>query len=178
MKTLIINNGSSFIKKLTQLTKGKVKVVPYNKLNKIDIKQYDRLILSGGHKFPASSNNYSQEIKLIKNSKIPILGICLGFELICKAFGSKLGKLSKREKGILNIRLKNQQHKIKVYESHLYSIKNVKRPLQALAKSKYGIEIVKHKTKPIIGVQFHPEIKKGNGGYKILKDFLNKSTFK
>jgi anthranilate/para-aminobenzoate synthase component II len=41
-----------------------------------------------------------------------------------------------------------------------------------LATSKDGIEAIKHRTKPIYGVQFHPSLLSDNEGYKTLENFL------
>jgi len=52
---------------------------------------------------------------------------------------------------------------VAVYENHNWSVQKLKRPLRALARSEYGIEILKHSRKPIYGLQFHPEKSSKNG---------------
>ncbi|RLI99956.1 MAG: hypothetical protein DRP06_02690 [Candidatus Aenigmatarchaeota archaeon] len=73
------------------------------------------------------------------------------------------------EKDILVERIK----KLSVFEAHRFYVKEV-RNLILLAKSKIGVEIIKHRKKLIYRVQFHPEIKmEENQGIQIPTNFLN-----
>ena len=69
-----------------------VEVISILDLNKVDIFLYDAFVLSGSSKYAILNHLdvYSSEIELIKKSNKPILGICLGFELICYTFDEKL----------------------------------------------------------------------------------------
>lgn len=97
-------------------------------------------------------------------SKKPIFGICFGFELIASAFGAKLKLLRKRDKGIADIQVVKKDKifdnimTFQVYESHRWVVKELSDKLQVLAVSRDGIEIVRHKSRRIYGVQFHPEM--------------------
>ncbi|MEK6890898.1 MAG: gamma-glutamyl-gamma-aminobutyrate hydrolase family protein [Nanoarchaeota archaeon] len=180
MKILVINNGSYFLKELKAALKNhKVSIVDFNKVNQT--KDFDKIILSGGHRLNVEDHTreYSNEIKIIKSSSKPILGICLGFELIGKTFGENLVRLEKCEKGILDVRLikKNKiingLNKFKVFEDHRWVLKHTKFMIP-IAKSKDGIEIIKHPKKDIYGVQFHPEMfVDKTEGRTILNNFLN-----
>src|SRR6185369_3924313 len=94
---------------------------------------------------------------------IPIIGICLGFELIAHLLGAKLSKLPVRR--INNIKIFPVQKDVilegmaspRVYQGHVWRVTDLPPELICLAASKDGIEIVKHKKKPIYGLQFHPE---------------------
>ena len=177
MKILLINNRTFFLKELSNYLKGhELKIKDYTKVTLKDTENKDAIILSGGSE---DIKKLSKEKEIIKKANIPIFGICLGFQLICCAFGGHMGKLPKIEKGILKIKVLNKNlifkgtnKTIKVFEDHRYDINKVKNNLIILAKSKDGIEAVKHKRKPIYGVQFHPEITKNNKGYILLRNFL------
>ena len=76
------------------------------KKDKIPDKQYDAIIILGA---PESANDdlpyLKKELELIRDSvknEIPILGICLGSQLIAKAFGARVYKGSKKEIGFYN----------------------------------------------------------------------------
>ncbi len=182
MNILLINNITRFLHPLKNVLKPhEVTITDFNCISPEDAGNYDAIILSGGHKFDVKSHDkeYSKEIRIIKNSNTKILGICLGFQLICHVFNCKLEKLPKLEKGILDIKIIRQDKilegisSLKVFEDHRWAVKNVK-PLMPLAKSKDGIEIIRHPNKPIYGMQFHPEmfVKKTNG-IQIVNNFLN-----
>ena len=44
-----------------------------------------------------------------------------------------------------------------VYESHRWAVRHVKDPLRAIALSEHAVEMLEHTTRPIVGLQFHPE---------------------
>jgi GMP synthase (glutamine-hydrolysing) len=142
---------------------------------------FDAIILSGGYRFNVLDHekDYTKELKLIRTGKKPIFGICLGFELICYAYHEKLEKLLMKENNIIKLKiLKNDKifkniKNIRVFENHRWRVRKVKN-LVALASSKDGIEMVMHRSKPIYGVQFHPEkFHNKTQGYKILKNFIS-----
>lgn len=182
MKILIINNNTIYLGKLKKiLGDNKVKIISYNKINLKKITNFDKIILSGGHDVPVKiyPRAYKKEILLIKKSKIPILGICLGYELIAYAFGERLIFLKSREKGIKlikkisNDKLLNKLRKFRLYENHHWAIKRVKN-LVSLAKSKSEIEIFRHPIRDIYGIQAHPEnFVNKTEGRRLIKNFLS-----
>lgn len=181
MNILIIDNGSKFINHLKNSLKGnKIHLMKFGKINLKETSKFDKIILSGGS-LPILNHKkeYSKEIKLIKQSKIPILGICLGFELIAVAFGEKIERMETKEKEIIFVeKIKEDKileglSKFKVFESHQWLLRKCKF-LIPLAKSKKGIEIIGHPRKEIYGLQFHPEMfHSKTKGLILLKNFIN-----
>lgn len=168
MKTLVINNHSKHIKELSSLFSD-VTILDKEKITKnFDITNYNLLVLSGGSNVPTVLRHreaYAFEINLIKQSKIPVLGICLGAEIICEAYNGKLEELPEKHKGIIKLKIKDNKLKslldsdeIEVTEGHQIVIKNLPEGFVSCASSEHGIEILRHANKPIIGFQFHPEI--------------------
>ncbi|MDD3264004.1 MAG: gamma-glutamyl-gamma-aminobutyrate hydrolase family protein [Candidatus Nanoarchaeia archaeon] len=186
MKILVINNHSKHIEDLLSKIKlnnqNRIKSIDFKNLNDVNYNEYDAIILSGGSSFSVlkHQDEYSKELHLIKNCKKPILGICLGFELINFAFGEELKKLEYKEQGIITIKLISKDlifdylpKEFDVYEGHRWVVLKNKK-LNSLAISKDGIEAVKHPKKKIYGVQFHPEVFiETNDCEKIFLNFLN-----
>ncbi len=165
MRVLIVNNHSKFLPQLLAYIPNTL-VVPFRHLDRVSSVDYDAIILSGGSSLSVKNHEkeYAQELKLIKTTKKPLLGICLGFELINAAYSEPLQRMRKKERGLLDIRistkdslLRSLPSPLRVYESHRWVVPKTSF-LHSLASSVDGVEIVKHPTKLLYGVQFHPEI--------------------
>ena len=149
--------------------------------NEILKKRYEKIVISPGPGNPSQSGNC---LKIVKSlyKKIPILGVCLGHQIIGQIFGSKIiqarklmhGKTSKiysKKTGIL----KNLPKKFEAtrYHSLIIDKKSLSKDLEITAETKDGIIMaVHHKNYDIHGVQFHPESIKTKLGIKILKNFI------
>ena len=168
MRTLIIDNHTKNLEELCALfPKAKVTSKENFRQNS-NISDFDLIVLSGGSNVPTvlrHPEEYSQEMDLVRNSNIPILGICLGSEIITKAFDGNLVELDEELRGAVTLNIENKtlietlgSETLKVYEGHKIAIKDLPGTLVSCANSEHGIEIIKHATKPIIGLSFHPEI--------------------
>ena len=162
---LIINlNKSSlhdyeFVKPITDLITKKHRVIHYKKLKSKDITKADKIILTG-----TSLKNYEylshyKQFSWINNSDKHILGICAGMHIIGKIFNAKIIKST--EIGIISVKQINSNsifNNVKeVYSLHNFSI-SLPKKFKCLLKSKKCIQAIKHNSKEIYGVLFHPEI--------------------
>jgi len=183
MKILVVDNGTSYLHALLkQLEPNDVVTITRDELAAKATPPVDVIVLSGGHSMSVVGHEkeYGYELDMIRNSRTPIIGICLGFELIACAFKAKLELLAIKEKGLINLRYL-QPHPIflglpetRVYESHRWRVKEISRPLVGLAKSKDGYEIICHESKLIFGFQFHPEmLPEVAVGDEIMRNCLN-----
>ncbi len=184
MRLLVVNNHSAHIKELL-LQLGTSHLIDFELLSSTDLSQYDAIILSGGSSLSVKNHEkeYAAEFALIETWTKPMLGICLGFELINFAFDEELVRLNARESGTLPIELLDAAsgdalfgtfpRAFTVYESHRWIVAQNKF-LLPLARSKDGIEAVKHPQRMIYGVQFHPEVFVADGhAAALLRSFLD-----
>ncbi len=186
MKTLIINNHSKYIDELIFYFPNSFVINKEDLNTNIDLNNFNLIVLSGGSKVPTvlkHPEKYKDEIKIIKNINLPIIGICLGSEIITKAFEGELKELSRNYKGIINLNILNSDlektlgaKNIQVMEGHHIGIKTLPKDFISFAESEHGIEIFKHKNKPIIGLQFHPEISNNKDIVKWLLDEVYKKS--
>ncbi len=143
---------------------------------------FDCFILSGGSLSIEGTPAFKEEKELIKQVPKPVFGICFGFQLISFVYGEITKKLPCKISGVNEIDvfgfdklgIEYNKKKLKVFESHLWTIKNPPKDFDVYGTSQYGIEIIKHKTKPIFATQFHPEVREGNNGNIIFQYFLEK----
>ena len=186
MKILLIDNYDSFTFNLFHYISSlnvNVDVVRNDKINSKDIikKKYDKLVISPGPGNPDQSGNCLDIVRKLYK-KIPILGVCLGHQIIGQVFGCKIvqakklmhGKTSKIKSMNLGI-LKNLPKNFIAtrYHSLIIEKKTLSKELIVTAYSEDSVIMgVMHKKYNIHGVQFHPESIKTTVGMKILKNFI------
>ena len=187
IKILLIDNYDSFTFNLYHYLsslKTNVEVIRNDKITSKEIlkKKYDKIVISPG---PGNPNQSGNCLKIVNSlyKKIPILGVCLGHQIIGQVFGSKIiqakklmhGKTSNiisKKTGILKNLPKN--FKATRYHSLIIDKKTLSKDLEITANTKDGIIMgVQHKKYNVHGVQFHPESIKTKLGIKILKNFIN-----
>ena len=136
-------------------------------------------ILSGG---PASLKDPEAprvDRKFFDTDK-PILGICYGMQLMADLFGGQLVRSDKREYGRSKIQIKNNGHifsnvadRSQVWMSHGDSIVKLPEGFKVIGSTEsLEVAAVAHQTRPIYGVQFHPEVHHTVEGTKIIHNFL------
>lgn len=183
MKVLIIDNGTRYLNQLQNLFPNEtLRTITFSEIDKDVAENFDVAILSGGHDFPVvgNENRLKKEIDFISHYQKPIFGICFGFELIASIFGAKLEQMERKEHGVLDIEIVEPDGiflnitNFSVFESHRWVVREPGEQLITLAKSKDGVEAIKHKTRPIYAVQFHPEMFVDKTcGEEVLHNFLN-----
>ncbi len=139
------------------------------------------IILSGG---PASvyEHNAPRCDPQIFRLGIPVLGICYGMHLACQVLGGKVSSAPAREFGRAQVRVKSKAdlfHDLpeenEVWMSHGDQVSAVSGDFVPLAEtSTCPIAAVKHRTLPVFGLQFHPEVTHTPRGSAILGNFLRR----
>ncbi|HCX63603.1 MAG TPA: carbamoyl phosphate synthase small subunit, partial [Eubacteriaceae bacterium] len=123
----------------------------------------DGLFLTNG---PGNPKDYPQIIETVRKlvEDLPTAGICLGHQLIALALGGDTEKLTFGHRGA-NHPVKDLK-KDKVYitsQNHGYVVKEAPEQMEIthVSMNDQSIEGMRHKTKPIYSVQFHPEASPG-----------------
>ena len=188
MKIILLDNYDSFTFNLyhylSSFNNVKVDVKRNDKINSSQIlkKKYDKIVISPGPGNPTQSGNCIQIVESLYK-KIPILGVCLGHQIIGQVFGSKIiqskklmhGKTSIIHNKNLGI-LKNIPKRFEAtrYHSLIVDKKTISDELIITAETKDGLIMgLMHTKYNIHGVQFHPESIKTSVGIKIIKNFIN-----
>lgn len=183
---LLIDNYDSFSYNLYQLVgeiEPDIKVIRNDEMTVDDIKNLnpDRIILSPGPGRPEDAGIIIDVVKKIHD--IPILGVCLGHQAICAAFGAAVtyakelmhGKQSDAKfdtdcplfKGCPEVA------PVARYHSLAADADTIPEELKITALTTDGeVMAVQHKEYPIYGVQFHPESIMTPDGKQMLKNFI------
>lgn len=174
MKILLINNHTKHLAYLNKaLTGHQIETVMYRPGADFNYADKDLVILSGGGGEGLEIDDrvdngklwYHDELELVQKCDKPILGICMGFEVIAKSFGSQVKEMGAGLlEGFIKFDTTNKgrsflaKEKLRQYEAHQWHVDSVNpKELEVLAGSHTGIEIIKHKKRPILATQFHPE---------------------
>jgi len=182
---LILDFGSQY----TQLIARRIRelgiyseIQPYNtEISHIKVNNIRGIILSGG---PSSvySENAPMISKEILDLDIPILGICYGLQLIIHLSGGKVDPSPEREYGYAKLVVLENSDLIKdmsddttVWMSHGDKVSKLAPEYKTVAQTNNSPNaIVQHISKPIFGLQFHPEVKHTDEGEILLKNFCFK----
>lgn len=183
MRTFLIDNDSHYQKELAHLLADHhPEIIPLGSLKVADIPAGSFVVLSGGHTLPVlwHDQDFAKEIDIIKHHTGPILGVCLGAQLIAHVYESHLHYLEKRRKGLVDIQAApgtdflEAGRSYRVYESHHWSIARLGKTLEALALSDDGVEIFRHRHRPMFGLQFHPESAEPSDGRQVYARVLSR----
>jgi anthranilate synthase/aminodeoxychorismate synthase-like glutamine amidotransferase len=192
---LLLDNHDSFTWNLVELLRrtGKVsvKILTPEQLQISELTVYDRIIFSPGpglpHEQPAMFDVLSAVETLWheRRKKIPVFGVCLGFQAIAIHFGGSLYNLPAVVHGQpRKLHIARPDHPVfegisqgsEVGLYHSWAVDKTTLPgcLEPLAYSSDGtLMALAHQTLPICGVQFHPESIMTPGGRKLVENWLS-----
>ena len=188
MRSLIIDNYDSYTYNLYQLI-GKVSglepiVIKNDEMTYDEILNlnFDNVIISPGPGSPDKEKDFGICKDIIEKLNKPILGICLGHQGIYYCHGGKVvraeepmhGRQSSVNhngkglfKGIKSNFIVTRYHSLTCQDQELDDIEIDARTLEGIVMG------ISHKTKPIYGLQFHPESIASECGEELIKNFIN-----
>ncbi|HEV2120756.1 MAG TPA: gamma-glutamyl-gamma-aminobutyrate hydrolase family protein [Candidatus Bathyarchaeia archaeon] len=177
MKIVVVNN----YKELGQTEKAvqNIEKCAGQSVEKIDFNEQDLysrvvesgpdlVILTGSSALlskPRTRELFQPEMDLVRKAKFPVLGICYGHQIIGSAFGAPMRDLGQMLRGYEKVNVVRKHplfdglpSDLVVAESHRQELIKVPDEFQHLAQSTTTrVEAIVHRSKPIYGVQFHPE---------------------
>lgn len=188
---LIIDNYDSFVYNLVsyfQEEGRKVKVIRYNDMKEAEIlsmvfgEELKGIVISPGPKRP---EDYPRIMELLDHIKyfVPVLGVCLGHQIIGRYFGASVrkglqpmhGKISEiQHSGSALFHHIPSAFSVTRYHSLVIDGKNLPASLEVDAFSEdNAIMAVHHLVYPIYGIQFHPEAVLTDHGHRIIHNFIS-----
>lgn len=176
MRILVVNNYGQFNHLIYRSIRDKVQTDLISNQTPTAEIEADGLILGGGPSLERAGRcaDYLQELS------IPILGICLGMQLMGTTFGGKvavgsMGGYAEVEVEVVNENdiLKGLPRKFKTWASHADQVVEMPAEFEVLARSSIcEIEAMRHLKRPLYGIQWHPEVVHTEHGQELLDNFI------
>jgi|TARA_B100000768_G_scaffold39199_1_gene38080 anthranilate synthase/aminodeoxychorismate synthase-like glutamine amidotransferase len=183
---LVLDNYDSFTYNLVHYIGDSGEEVLVVRNDEVTIEQIQdlnpkKIVISPG---PCTPNEAGISIDLIKSSTVPLLGVCLGHQAIGAAFGGNIVKAPEIFHGKLSKVRHNQEnifngidspYSVVRYHSLIIEKDTLPNELEITGVLEENPEIImsiKHKQRPIYGVQFHPESIETKFGMELIRNFL------
>ncbi len=183
-KIIILDFGSQYTQLIARAVREAnvyCEILPYLKPFGID-PSVKGVILSGS---PFSVNDDRAPVVDIANiaKDLPVLGLCYGAQLTAKLFGGQVDKSNIREYGRAKLRIQqpddlmeNVTDLSQIWMSHSDSISRLPEGFEITATTDSipvaAFRYKTHDSRPVYGLQFHPEVYHSTEGKQILKNFL------
>ncbi|NKZ06541.1 aminodeoxychorismate synthase component I [Actinomadura latina] len=188
MQTLIIDNYDSFTHNLVQYVAeaGAEPVVLRNDEAEWSpglLDPFDNVIISPGPGSPERAEDFGICADVIRHARIPLLGVCLGHQGICHLFGGRVRPAPEVRHGLpswvehTGVDLfRGVPSPFSAVRYHSLVVDELPPVLEPVAWTSDGVLMgVRHKVRPIWGVQFHPESVCTDHGRRIIANFLARS---
>ena len=183
LRLLLIDNYDSFTYNLAHLAAsitGEMPVVVRNDEWVFDERAFDAIVISPGPGHPSIARDFGVSAETIRRATVPVLGVCLGHQGIALEFGGAVERVEPAHGQVCRI-----EHDGDVlfrgvpsqFDAVRYHSLAVAEPLpSALRKIAWSpdgrVMAMRHVTRPMWGVQFHPESILSEHGATILRNFL------
>ncbi|HVG22957.1 MAG TPA: aminodeoxychorismate/anthranilate synthase component II [Thermoanaerobaculia bacterium] len=182
----VVDNYDSFtynlVQQLERLAGARLRVIRNDAFDPAALlaEEPDAIVISPGPGTPARAGRIIDLIRA--NDSVPLLGVCLGHQAIAEAFGAKVvrGGLPVHGK-VSEVRHRGERlfagcpHPMQTARYHSLVVEESTVPdfLEVDAHTDDGaIMALSHKTRPIFGIQFHPESYGTTGGDQLIRNFL------
>ena len=184
VKIYVIDNGGQWTHREWRTLRDigvDTKIIPNTAPFKEVIKDgIDGLVLSGGAPRVGVESKLGNCADYLEKASFPVLGICAGHQFMARYFGGKAKPAEKPEFGKVELTISKEDEifngvpeKSIVWLSHNDEVTQLPDSFKLLASSENcKIQAMKHKNKPIYGLQFHPEVEHTEYGEKIFRNFV------
>jgi anthranilate synthase component 2 len=184
---LFVDNQDSFVWNLVDYVSQfyPETVVHSNRIPLSQVKAMEPMgiVISPGPGHPANPRDIGSCLEIIKTTKVPLLGVCLGHQAINLAFGGTIGhtkplhgKTSLIKHDGLGI-FREMENPFVGGRYHSLAVEQLAPDLKVCAVSQDGVVMgLRHERLPIQGVQFHPESVLTPSGKRMIQNWIEEVT--
>jgi para-aminobenzoate synthetase component 2 len=189
VRILVLDNYDSFVYTLNgylQQLGAETEVIRNDAVSEAELPallaKFDAVLISPGPGTPAEAGLSIPTVKLALESDYPVFGVCLGHQAIAEAMGATVSSAPELMHGKIS---KVNHHDSPIfaglpqgfnatrYHSLAVVRETVPQELVITGETESGVIMsMQHQSKPIYGVQFHPESVMTEGGYTMLANWL------
>ncbi len=186
VRVLVVDNHDSFVHTLIGYLREQGAEITMVEADAGDdalrLDAYDAVMISPGPGTPADAGASSAVVQAAAERRMPLLGVCLGHQVIGEVFGGTVSRApelmhgmvsqvthdgSALFRGIRSPFAAGRYHSLALAEADLPAV------LRVTARAEHGtIMAIAHESLPIVGVQFHPESVLTEGGHRLLANWL------
>lgn len=184
-RILVVDNYDSFVYTIVDYLQqlGAETVVKRNDaVHPDEVTDYDGVLISPGPGTPADAGESMNVIRSCAESGTPMLGVCLGHQALAEVFGATVSHAPELQHGKTSQINHSDSHtldglptplQVTRYHSLAVEPDTVPAELRVTAETGTGVVMaLEHESKPLYGLQFHPESILTHGGHRMLANWL------
>jgi len=185
VRTLIIDNYDSFTHNLVQYVAragGEPTVVRNDEpaWGPGSLRGFDNVVISPGPGRPDREADFGICAEVIEHARVPLLGVCLGHQGICHRFGARVVPAPEVRHGRPSLvehsgdaLFRGVPSPFSAVRYHSLTVEGLPPVLEPIAWADDGVLMgVRHRERPMWGVQFHPESIRTAHGQRIIDNFM------
>ena len=183
MQVLVVDNGGQWTHREWRVLRDLgVETQIVGNRTPVESIEADGIVLSGGSpRIGLDGEAMGCCGEYLDKLEIPILGICAGHQFMAIHLGGKAGPSTTPEFGKTVITVVDENDLFKglpgsfiAWESHNDEVTELPPGFKLLANSETcPVQAMKHETRPLYGLQFHPEVEHTDNGYDIFQAFVD-----
>jgi len=139
---------------------------------------FTHLVLSPGPGHPCDPADFSVGRDVVLRSTLPVLGVCLGMQGLVTAYGGKVDRVEPAHGEVALVEhtgdglFQGLPQWFEAVRYHSLAAVRVPEVLQVTARGGGVVMAVQHRSRPLYGVQFHPESILSEHGARLVENFL------
>ncbi|MFG1928769.1 anthranilate synthase component II [Cryptosporangium sp. NPDC048952] len=180
---LVIDHYDSYTWNLVHLiadVTGRLpEVAQHDEIAVADTRSRSHIVLSPGPGRPDDPADFRVGLEILRESRVPVLGVCLGLQGLVVAYGGRVDRIRPAHGEVASIEhdgrgvFRGVPTGFQGVRYHSFAAVEVPSSLAVTARSEDGTVMgVRHRTRPLEGVQFHPESALSEHGRLLMANFL------
>ncbi|MDZ5621704.1 anthranilate synthase component II [Nocardioides bizhenqiangii] len=186
-RVVVVDHHDSYVWNLVHLVAAVTGVLPdvvqHDATTPAHVLSYDRVVLSPGPGHPLDASDFAVGGEVVRSATVPVLGVCLGMQGLVSAFGGVVERVRPAHGAVASVHhdgagvFAGIPSPYPAVRYHSLSATKVPDDLVVTATCSdddQGTVVmgVRHRSRPLHGVQFHPESVLSQYGARLVQNFL------